>query len=106
MRSSPIDTPKAAPWLVDYCAGASADLLAPLAAVELGGEERAVTDLLLLREQVILFTAREAMLYSLPDGKLLDACPLPGAVFTSTQMENGTIYCTCRRALYEVKIAK
>lgn len=80
------------------------ETLVLLHTVALGGEDHAVTDLLLLPGRVLLFAEHEAMLYSLPDAKLLDVCPLPGAVFTSTQMENGTVYCTCRRALYEIKM--
>ena len=55
-------------------------------------------------DRLLLFTLREILLFSLPDGKIFDRCPSPGLVQTCTLAPNGTVWFAVRRKLFMLEM--
>jgi hypothetical protein len=81
-----------------------AETLQKTGEIALGKEEGRVTDVLMLDDRMLLFMHAKAAVVSLPDGEILSSCAIPGEVYTSARLQNGAVYCTCRRGLYHVAL--
>lgn len=76
-----------------------------IGALKEDSEQNFPTDLMFLdHDRLLVFTASEIAVFSLPDGRHLDSLPSPGYAQTCTRDENGLIWFASKRRLFTLEL--
>lgn len=76
--------------------------MAELTPIKIGTVEQYITDLLIRGDDLFVFTKGEALRLTIPFGRIIDRCPIPGVTNTTTVDENGTVYFAVGKTVYRL----